>query len=222
MTRGAVARLRSGPGRRPAGIPAGSDDHDVVWLRLRDGALVLVRPIRPEDRAALVEGFSHLSEASRYQRFLAPMARLSTRQARYLTEIDQVGHVAWVAGARVADGSDRGLGVARFVRKPDVPSTAEFAVVVAEDAHGRGIGTLLLEVIAVIAAFRGVRDLEGLCFAENHTILHMLGKLGASFTADGPGVVKAVIPLPAPVTLGRRARRALRRAARRAGAAPLR
>lgn len=218
MTRRPVARYRSGPGRRPAGVPAGTDDHDVVWLTMGDGSLVLVRPIRPEDREALVEGFSRLSEESRYQRFLAPMSRLSRRQLAYLTEIDQVGHVAWVAGERRPDGSDRGLGVARFVRTPRDPHVAEFAVIVAEDSHGRGIGTLLLEVVALVAAHRGVEVLEGLCFAENHTILHMLGKLGATFTADGPGVVKATVPLPAAVSLGRVARRALLRVARRAGA----
>jgi acetyltransferase len=177
-----------------------------------------VRPIRPEDRAALVEGFSHLSEASRYQRFLAPMARLSARQLSYLTEIDQVGHVAWVAGSREPDGSDRGFGVARFVRTPGDPGTAEFAVVVADDVHGRGIGTLLLEVIAVIADHHGVRTLEGLCLAENRIIQHMLGKLGASFATDGPAVLRAAVALPARVSLGWMARRAVRWAARSASA----
>jgi acetyltransferase len=147
------------------------------------------------------------------------MARLSARQLTYLTEIDQVGHVAWVAGIRQPDGGDHGVGVARFVRDPADPSSAEFAVVVADDAQGRGIGTLLLEVIAVIAASRKVRLLTGLCFAENRTIQHMLSKLGASFSMDGPGVVTAAVPLPAPVSLGRAARRAVRRAARSSGAA---
>ncbi len=218
MRRRPPARLVCGPGRRPVGVPAGPDDRGVLWFRLRDGGTVLIRPIRPADRAALSEGFAHLSKTSRYQRFLAPMARLSARQLQYLTEIDQVGHVAWVAGSRNPDGSDRGLGVTRFVRHPDDPATAEFAVVVADDAHGRGIGTLLLEVVAVIAHRGGGRRLEGLCFAENHTIQHMLGKLGAAFKAEGQGVVKATVPLPAPVTLGLLARRAIRRAARRAGA----
>jgi acetyltransferase len=198
-------------------VPRGADDREVLWFRMRDRGLVLVRPIRPEDRAALVEGFEHLSEDSRYQRFLAPMARLSARQLTYLTEIDQVGHVAWVAGIRQPDGSDHGVGVARFVREPGDPVSAEFAVVVADDAHGRGIGTLLLEVISVIAESRRVRLLAGLCFAENRTIQHMLSKLGASFAADGPGVIKATVPLPAPVSLGRAARRAVRRAALQSG-----
>ena len=41
---------------------------------LRDGAAVVIRPIEPEDREAIVEGFERLSPESRYRRFFGPMA----------------------------------------------------------------------------------------------------------------------------------------------------
>ena len=51
-----------------------------------------VRPIAPADRDRLVEAFDALSERSRYHRFLGPKPRLSTRELRYLTEVDHVNH----------------------------------------------------------------------------------------------------------------------------------
>jgi acetyltransferase len=193
------------------------NDRDMVWFDARDGTPVALRPIHPEDKQALAEGFARLSEQTRYQRFLAPMARLTERQVQYLTEVDHVNHFAWVAGRRDTDGVDHGLGVARYVRSGPDSETAEFAVVVADDAQGLGIGTLLVEALVVVAADHGLRSLEGLCFADNHVMLHMLERLGARISTDSPGVLKTATPLPAPITLGWRARRALRSVARRAG-----
>src|SRR5439155_13541866 len=44
-----------------------------VRAALRDGTPVLIRPIRPGDKALLVDGFARLSEESRLRRFLSPM-----------------------------------------------------------------------------------------------------------------------------------------------------
>lgn len=210
-------RFRGRHRRTPAGIPVGPADRDMLWFEVRDGSPIALRPIHPEDRAALAEGFARLSDQTRYQRFLAPMARLSEHQVRYLTEVDHVNHFAWVAGRRDRDGADHGLGVARYVRGSAAADTAEFAVVVADDAQGIGIGTVLLEALTVVAVDQGLTALEGLCFADNHVMLHMLERLGAEIATDSPGVLKTTTPLPAPISMGWRARRALRSVARRAG-----
>lgn len=216
MSRRRRVRYRGGFRRAPAGVPVGPEDRCTAWFDLADGSTVLLRPIEPGDKTALAEGFARLSERTRYQRFMAPMSRLTARQAKYLTEIDQVNHFAWVAGRRDAAGTDHGLGVTRYVRLPDAPQRAEFAVVVADDAQGIGLGRLLVEALAVVAADRGLTALEGLCFAENHAILHLLGRLGTKVSVDSPGVLKTTTPLPARISLGWRARRKLRRVARMA------
>jgi GNAT superfamily N-acetyltransferase len=218
VTRRFRTRFRGRHRRAPSGIPVGPEDADTLWFDLADGSTVLLRPIHPGDKEALAEGFQRLSEQTRYQRFLAPMARLTPRQVKYLTEIDQVNHFAWVAGRRDASGTDHGLGVARYVRVPGGAAAAEFAVVVADDAQGLGLGTLLVESLMVVAADRGLASLEGLCFAENHIMLHVLGRLGARITTDSPGVLMTTTPLPAPISLKWRVRRALRSVARRAAA----
>ena len=50
---------------------------------LRDGTPVLVRPVRPNDKDLLRQGFDRLSPASRYRRFLAPVDELSEAELRY-------------------------------------------------------------------------------------------------------------------------------------------
>lgn len=51
-----------------------------------------MRPIRPDDKSALSRAFEHLSEESRYRRFLAPIKRLTGSDLAYLTELDHHGH----------------------------------------------------------------------------------------------------------------------------------
>jgi len=48
-------------------------------LTLRDGATVVIEPIRPDHKDALERAFAQLSDRSRYSRFLAPMERSAQR-----------------------------------------------------------------------------------------------------------------------------------------------
>jgi hypothetical protein len=57
-------------------------------LTLRDGTEAVVRPIRPDDKQALLDGFNRLSKQSVYRRFLTPMETLGPSQLAYLTEVD--------------------------------------------------------------------------------------------------------------------------------------
>src|SRR3954466_10927126 len=61
---------------------------------LRDGAEVLVRPVRPEDKPLFVAGWSHLSDTSVSTRFLASRPALSVDELAFFTEIDHVDHEA--------------------------------------------------------------------------------------------------------------------------------
>ena len=127
----APARARTTPHGTPALLP--------------DGTRVLVRPIEPADAQQLRAGFDQLGAASRYQRFLAPVAYLTDRQLDYLTRIDHEMHEALVAVDAV---TGEGIGVARFVRDARDPARADVAIVVADRWHSRGVGTLLADQLA--------------------------------------------------------------------------
>ncbi len=190
----------AGPRRPAPDIPALPEDRDLVWFRDDAGLVIGLRPIHPDDKSALLSGFEQLSEESRYQRFLAPMERLTARQLRYLTEIDQVNHFAWAAGHRDTSGEEHGVGVARFVRDTDAPCCAELAVVVADAYRRRGIGTLLIHALLVVAADQGIEHMTGFMFAENEAMIRILDRLGAPPVPDSPGVVTAALDLPVPTT----------------------
>jgi GNAT superfamily N-acetyltransferase len=124
---------------------------------LRDGTPVRLRRVVPEDKALLLAGFRRMSAESRYARFLAPKDTLSEDELRYLTEIDHEHHFAIGAIALDGDeGAPRGVGVARFIRLPDPPGTAEAAIAVLDDMHGRGLGKLLFLRLCAAAAERGI------------------------------------------------------------------
>jgi RimJ/RimL family protein N-acetyltransferase len=88
---------------------------DAERVTLAPGIEVLIRPIRPEDRHLLASAFTKLTPQSRYQRFFAPVERLTESDLTYLTEIDHSRHEALVA----IDPEDGELvGVARYVCLP--------------------------------------------------------------------------------------------------------
>jgi len=160
---------------------------------LRDGTLVLVRPIRPDDKGLLRNGFDRLSPASRYRRFLAPVEELSETELKYLTEIDYVDHFAWAAVR--ADRRDEGMGVARYIRLKEEPHVAEAAVTVVDEYQGRGLGTLLLALLGAAALAAGVRFFRAYGLADNSPMRDLLDSLGARTEFDSPGVVRFDVPL---------------------------
>ena len=144
-------------------------------LQLRDGTEVLVRASDQRDRDLLRRGFEHLSEESRYRRFLAPMPKLTDRMLDYLLDVDHHDHEAFVA---LDPDTGYGVGIARYVRLKDEPDAAEAAVTVDDDWQGRGVGTLLLELLAERARSRGIRFFTALVLAENEDIVDLMRRLG--------------------------------------------
>ncbi|HKU36934.1 MAG TPA: GNAT family N-acetyltransferase [Polyangiales bacterium] len=154
---------------------------------------LLIRPIRPSDAPLLQAEYARLSDSSRYNRFHSGMARIPDKLLRYLTEVDGVDHVALVAfeaieGAPRREG--RGVGVARFVRNRDVPTSAELAVVVIDALQGRGIARRLLAALADAAALRGIERFSASVLANNTRARRLMASVGA--TSNGtPGELRA-------------------------------
>jgi GNAT superfamily N-acetyltransferase len=113
--------------------------------RLADGTRIHTRPLRPDDREKLRNGFARMSPESKYRRFFSAPSSLSESTLDYLTRTDGWDHVA--VGAELGDdGADTsyGIGIARFVRLPENPAKAEAAVAVIDEMQHRGVGRLLL------------------------------------------------------------------------------
>lgn len=152
---------------------------------LADGTRVGLRPLIPADRVLLEVGLASLSEESRRLRFLVPTDKLTPGQWAYLTEIDFVDHVAWGA----LEGR-RPVGVARFIRTEDL--VAEVAVTVVDDMQRRGLGRLLIEVLAVVARSVGLETFEFILLAENQAMLGLLSRWDPAIVHE-EGVVRATV-----------------------------
>lgn len=138
-----------------------------------------LRPVVPEDRDRLLEGFEALSVESRRLRFLGAISSLNEAHLRYLTNVDGHDHVAW--GALDLTNPDApGFGVGRFIRLTGAPRTAEFSLTVLDTAQGLGVGQLLLAVLAVEARALEVDTLRGVVGRENDVMTSWLRRLGAS------------------------------------------
>lgn len=169
-------------------------DGDPSEVILRDGTRVLIRLVEPEDRAQFVEGLQRLSTRSRYLRFHTAVEQLDDRQLDYLTQVDQVDHVAWVAVDLDAPGQP-GIGVARFVRLADEPDVAEAAVTVLDAYQGRRLGTVLLQVLADAALARGITTFRAYVLGENRAMLAVLDRLGPMRTEHLHGVHQVDVDL---------------------------
>jgi RimJ/RimL family protein N-acetyltransferase len=169
---------------------------DLSWrTKLTDGAPVLFRPIRPDDRQRLARVFEQLSPKSRYRRFLSPLSALSDQQLNWFADVDFVDHVAW--GAELTAESDRPLvAVGRWIRSSTDPELAEIALTVVDAYQRRGLGTALLAVLAESAQLLHVRVFEGSVLAENLPMRALLRTVGATSTGFAGSAINHRLLIP--------------------------
>lgn len=166
------------------------------WV-LPGGRVALLRPLRPGDRCAEQTFFNGLSRDSRQQRFHFGLRELSPALLKLLTDVDQRLHRAWVVEAE-APGRPV-IADARFVCDPASPSVAEFALAVADDWQGRGLGRRLMAHLTVAARRQGVQRLFGDVLAENRRMLALMREFGARLQThpDGAQLVRGTLRLDA-------------------------
>ena len=146
-----------------------------MFITARDGTQLYVRHVKPADKDLIAKAWAHLSEESQRRRFLAPKPVLTTRDLRYLTEIDGHDHVALIA-VRL-DNPKIVIAVARYVRLPDDPQTAEVAVTVADPMQGMGIGKKLGILLADEARGRGVTRFAASILTDNRPALRLIAAM---------------------------------------------
>jgi RimJ/RimL family protein N-acetyltransferase len=163
-------------------------------VQLADGGRYELRPIRPDDKHALEDGFARMSPQTRLSRFFNATKGLSDEQLRYFTEIDYVDHFAWVVFS-LDDPAHPGVGVARYVRLKDDPEAAEAAFTVIDDHQGRGLGILLVVALADVAVKHGIHRLVLYIRTDNEPMIALARALGARLHVDEPGVFRGELLL---------------------------
>jgi len=146
--------------------------HLVTHWQLTDGTNVTIRPIRPEDAEIEMSFVHHLSPQSKYFRFMQVLQELTPDMLMRFTQIDYDREMALIATTEI-DGNETEIGVARYVTNPDGES-CEFAIVVADIWHKRGIGSHLLDNLVRIAKTRGFNYIEGEVLVNNTSMLELM------------------------------------------------
>jgi GNAT superfamily N-acetyltransferase len=145
--------------------------------QLSDGTRVWIRPVQPEDKRRFEIGMAQLSQESRRRRFLVAKPTLSSAELRYLTEVDGHQHIALVAVRE--DDPDRIAGVARCVRTEPDGATAEFAIVVADELQGHGLGSALALALAGAARAAGIRRFAATTLADKVAVQRLMEAFAA-------------------------------------------
>ncbi|HEX4430042.1 MAG TPA: GNAT family N-acetyltransferase [Frankiaceae bacterium] len=150
---------------------------------LRDGSLGVIRELVAEDRDALLVLHESLSPRTLYLRFFSA-SKLSA--GRYVTRLVRPG--TGDHGAVVMEVQGRLVGVAAYecVEEDLTPvaaeGLAEAAFVVADDQHGRGIGTLLMEHLAALARRRSIHQFVAETLPDNAAMLDVFKEAGYAVT----------------------------------------
>jgi GNAT superfamily N-acetyltransferase len=175
------ARVRIAPAQQPGAgrlaITPYPQDLETTE-QLREGTILRVRPLRPEDEPLLHDLAAHMSPEDLRLRFFTPVRGLTHPVAARLSQLDYDREMALLA-----EGGGIALGVAHFFADPD-RLRAEYAIAVRSDWKGRGVGFLLMTRLIAIASQWGIGELVGEVLRENEPMLRMCSELGFVITPD--------------------------------------
>ncbi len=134
-------------------------------LKVRDGRAVHVRAMCPSDEAELLQAFGRLSDEVRYLRFMRTVREPNRERLRKVLASFPKSGAAVVATVPAADGFDI-VGSAVFFIESN-PEKCEFAMTVANEYCGVGLGRALLVALIGVAIRRGLSQMEGFVLAVN-------------------------------------------------------
>jgi len=165
----------------------------------KDGDLLTLRPIRPEDEPLIAKFHGTLSERSVSRRYFHAMtlsARTTHERLTRICFIDYNREMVLVADrADSRTGEHQIVGVGRL-SKVRATNQAEFALLVSDHYQGRGLGTAFLDRLVRIGRAEKIDRISGDILTDNAEMKHICEKLGFRLMHTiGDPAIKAVIDL---------------------------
>jgi predicted CoA-binding protein/RimJ/RimL family protein N-acetyltransferase len=164
-------------------------------LVLRDGAMLRFRALRPGDRDALKGLLRRCSPGSIRYRFLHSIRTLPEKTLDQMAQVDG-SRVVTLVVIQGAGADERVIAVGQYHALEGRPDVAEVSFLVEDAMQRRGIGTLLLDLLAEIAREHGVNRFSADVLADNHVMLSVFRKAGyALSSAVSYGVTHLEFPI---------------------------
>ncbi|HML08350.1 MAG TPA: bifunctional acetate--CoA ligase family protein/GNAT family N-acetyltransferase [Xanthobacteraceae bacterium] len=186
-----VEKLRQGASGHPRfairPYPAEWERH----IKLRDGAAILARPVRPEDEPLFLKFFAAVNQTDLRLRFFAPVKDFSHTFIARLTQIDYARAMAFIA---IEESSGEMLGAVRLHADANYDN-GEYAILVRSDLKGRGLGWQLMQLMIEYARAEGIHSIRGQVLQENTTMLDMCRELGFQIAPDHQEPATVVVSL---------------------------
>ncbi len=144
-------------------------DEFVTERKLKDGTPVVLRPIKPEDEPMWHELLAGCSTQSIWFRFSYLFKQTTHEMATRFCFIDYDREIGIVAEVE-EDGQRKLIGVGRLVADVN-HEAAEYAVIVVDRWHGRGLGGLLTDYCCEVAKRWGVKRIVAETSKDNARML---------------------------------------------------
>jgi acetyltransferase len=149
---------------------------------MSDGTKTLIRPIKPEDEPMEKELFRRISKQTEYFRFFGYLGEVNHEKLIRFTQIDYDREIALIAKV-TENGENLMAGVVRLVADAN-NDAAEFAILVADQWQGKGLGNKFMNMIMEIAKNRKIKKVYATVLNANTTMLHMFRKRGFTIRPD--------------------------------------
>jgi len=161
----------------------------VKTVKLRDGSKVLLRPIKPEDEYLWLDMFKTFSEETVRYRFFRIIKDTPHEMRTRYCNIDYDREIGIVAEIE-ENGKRRFLGVTRIILTPGRNDEAEFAMVVSDEWHRRGLGSEFVDHTIDIAKDKGLKKINGVVLKDNVPMISLCREKKFKITDGDPGEYK--------------------------------
>lgn len=148
---------------------------------LKDESLVQLRPIHSIDGAQAESFKNKLSAQSIYDRFLGYIPKISPKLVERLTDIDYGKEMAIVAEIS-SENKKEIIAVARIASEEKEES--EFAIIIADDWQGKGLGKIMTDYMLMIAKDMKFEKIYAYVFSHNLNMLELLRVRGFEFEKE--------------------------------------
>ncbi len=170
---------------------------------LRNGTTASIRVAQSSDEAAMAQFFASLSKESRQHRFFS-QALPDDKLVGSFCDAGDPRRQSTLIVTQLSGAVETIIAVGTYMARDT--TTAEIGLAVADACQGKGIGTLMLERLALFAASNGIRHFWAMTMFENQQMLDVFRESGFDCrTKTEQGVVEidlSLVPSAASVAHG--------------------